>query len=64
MSSWFDSHCHLHLCEEQEEVTKVMAHARAAGVGNLLAVGIDVESSRPHAAPPQAITDKIKKRTG
>ncbi|HEU4488431.1 MAG TPA: TatD family hydrolase [Actinomycetota bacterium] len=46
MNAWFDSHCHLHLCEEQEEVTKVMAHARAAGVANLLAVGIDVESSR------------------
>lgn len=46
MSTWFDSHCHLHLCEEQEEATKVVAQARAAGVANLLAVGIDIDSSR------------------
>ncbi|MDQ3662130.1 MAG: TatD family hydrolase [Actinomycetota bacterium] len=46
MSDWFDSHCHLHLCEEQEDVSKVVAEARAAGVKGMLTVGIDVESSR------------------
>ena len=50
MSTWFDSHCHLHLCEEQEDATKLVAEARAAGVGNMLTVGIDVESSRRAAA--------------
>jgi TatD DNase family protein len=46
VSAWFDSHCHLHLCEEQEETSKLVADARAAGVANMLTVGIDVESSR------------------
>ena len=50
MSTWFDSHCHLHMCEEQEEASKVVAEARAAGVAGMLTVGIDVESSRRAAA--------------
>ena len=50
VSTWFDSHCHLHLCEEQEDASKVVADARAAGVKSMLTVGIDVESSRRAAA--------------
>jgi TatD DNase family protein len=47
---WFDSHCHLHLCEEQEDASKLVAEARTAGVESMLTVGIDVESSRRAAA--------------
>jgi TatD DNase family protein len=46
MTTWFDSHCHLHLCEEREDASRLVAEARAAGVKSLLTVGIDVESSR------------------
>ena len=43
---WFDSHCHLHLCaEEADPISRVVERARAAGVSQMLAVGIDVESS-------------------
>ena len=40
---WFDSHCHLHLCDPVEEM---VARARAAGVAGMVAIGIDVESSK------------------
>jgi TatD DNase family protein len=42
---WFDSHCHLHLCEgaTPHELT---AAARDAGVDGLVTIGIDLESSR------------------
>jgi TatD DNase family protein len=43
---WFDSHCHLHLCEVQGPVAEVVSRARAAGVLEVLTVGIDLESSR------------------
>jgi TatD DNase family protein len=43
---WFDSHCHLHLCEENGTVDEVVDRARAAGVVDMLTVGIDVDSSR------------------
>lgn len=43
---WFDSHCHLHLCEERGSLDEVVERARAAGVEDLLTVGIDVASSR------------------
>lgn len=43
---WFDSHCHLHLCEENETLDDVVDRARAAGVIDMLTVGIDIESSR------------------
>jgi len=43
---WFDSHCHLHICEEERPVEEVLDRAREAGVPELLAVGIDVPSSR------------------
>ena len=43
---WFDSHCHLHLCaEEADPLSQVVARAKAAGVSQMLAVGIDVASS-------------------
>jgi TatD DNase family protein len=43
---WFDSHCHLHLCEEEAGgVAPVLERARLAGVLEVLAVGIDVASS-------------------
>ena len=43
---WFDSHCHLHLCEQREPVDDVVARARAAGASALVTVGIDPDSSR------------------
>jgi TatD DNase family protein len=43
---WFDSHCHLHLCDENGTVDDVVGRARAAGVTDMLTVGIDVASSR------------------
>jgi TatD DNase family protein len=39
---WFDSHCHLHLCDD---AAGVVASAAAAGVTSLVTIGIDVESS-------------------
>jgi len=44
--SWFDSHCHLHICEEDRPVEEVLDEARSAGVEQMLAVGIDLASSR------------------
>ncbi len=41
---WFDSHCHLHLVED--DAGAVVARCREAEVEDLLTVGIDVESSR------------------
>ena len=43
---WFDSHCHLHLCEENGSLDEVVGRAQAAGVAQMLTVGIDVPSSR------------------
>lgn len=40
---WFDSHCHLPLCDD--EPSAVVDRARAHGVEDILTVGIDVESS-------------------
>jgi TatD DNase family protein len=40
---WFDSHCHLHLFDE--DVAAVVEEAATAGVEAILTVGIDVESS-------------------
>lgn len=41
---WFDSHCHLHLCEAPS--SDVVRRAIAEGVDRMVTVGIDVESSR------------------
>jgi TatD DNase family protein len=43
-----DTHCHLHLLEQPPE--QVVAEARAEGVGHLVDVGIDLDSSRRAAA--------------
>ena len=43
---WFDTHCHLHLCEENAPLDEVIGRAHAAGVLEMLTVGIDVPSSR------------------
>lgn len=42
---WFDSHCHLHLCETARP-DQIVEAATAAGVTEMLTVGIDVSSSR------------------
>jgi len=46
MASWFDSHCHLHLCEGKAPVEDLVERARSAGVEGLLTVGIDAGSSQ------------------
>jgi TatD DNase family protein len=43
---WFDSHCHLHICEENASVTEVIQRATGAGVLEMVTVGIDVASSK------------------
>jgi TatD DNase family protein len=47
-----DTHCHLFLMER--EAAEVVAEARAAGVGRLVCVGIDPESSRRSAELAQS----------
>jgi TatD DNase family protein len=42
---WFDSHCHLHICEEDRPVADVIAEARSAGVTRMITVGIDRASN-------------------
>ncbi|MEA2451620.1 MAG: TatD DNase family protein [Actinomycetota bacterium] len=42
---WFDSHCHLHICEEDRPVDEVIAEARDAGVTELVTIGIDAPSN-------------------
>lgn len=46
---WFDSHSHLHLCAENDDLDGVVGRARAAGVDDMVAIGIDVDSSRESA---------------
>lgn len=47
---WFDSHCHLHLCATDSAVADIVGRARAAGVEDVVTIGIDVESSRISAS--------------
>lgn len=42
---WFDSHCHLHLCETAR-ADQIVEAAAVSGVSAMLTVGIDVASSR------------------
>jgi TatD DNase family protein len=42
---WFDSHCHLHICEESEPAEELLARARAHGVTKVLTAGVDIASS-------------------
>jgi len=43
---WFDSHCHLHLVEEQADLRGVIDSAQESGVSEMTTIGIDVASSR------------------
>ncbi len=43
---WFDTHCHLHMVEAEVAIEDVMRAARAGGVTEMIAIGIDVASSR------------------
>jgi TatD DNase family protein len=42
---WFDSHCHLHLCDH-DSIAAIVERARSSGVEQLATIGIDVDSSR------------------
>jgi TatD DNase family protein len=42
---WFDSHCHLHLCEQEVSLDDLLTRARTNGVDQMVAVGIEVASS-------------------
>jgi TatD DNase family protein len=56
-----DTHCHLYLLEEGAEVA--LARAAAAGVGHLVDVGIDLETSR-RAAASAARFDNVSASAG
>lgn len=47
---WFDSHCHLHLCEENANLDDLIGAARGAGVEYMTAIGIDGPSSEREQA--------------
>ena len=42
---WFDSHCHLHICEENDAVESVLGRAVQLDVTEMVTVGIDIESN-------------------
>jgi TatD DNase family protein len=42
---WFDSHCHLHICEEDDAVERVLERASQRGVKEMVSVGIDRASN-------------------
>ena len=42
---WFDTHCHLHLCDSAP-AAELVDRARGAGVAHVVTIGIDVASSR------------------
>ncbi|MGH2752380.1 MAG: TatD family hydrolase [Actinomycetota bacterium] len=42
---WFDSHCHLHLCEEEASLDAIVERAQEGDVEQMVAIGIEVESS-------------------
>jgi TatD DNase family protein len=42
---WFDSHCHLHLCDHAP-IVEVLRSALVAGVDRILTIGIDGPSTR------------------
>jgi TatD DNase family protein len=43
---WFDSHCHLQICEEEASLPDLLARAKDEGVNDILSLGTDLESSR------------------
>jgi TatD DNase family protein len=42
---WFDSHCHLHLCEDNVSLEELVSRARSNGVEQMVAIGIEIDSS-------------------
>jgi len=42
---WFDSHCHLHICEREVPLDDLLTRARANGVEQVVTIGIEVASS-------------------
>ncbi len=46
----FDTHAHLHFPEFAGDLDEVLARARAAGVGRMVTIGTDVETSRAAVA--------------
>ena len=42
---WFDSHCHLHICEQEASLDDLLTRARMTGVQQMVAIGIEVASS-------------------
>jgi TatD DNase family protein len=42
---WFDSHCHLHICERDASLDDLLRRAKTNGVEQMVAIGIDVASS-------------------
>jgi TatD DNase family protein len=43
---WFDSHCHLQICEERFPVEDLIERGRNAGVVGVMTAATDIESSR------------------
>ncbi|MDQ3767146.1 MAG: TatD family hydrolase [Actinomycetota bacterium] len=43
---WFDSHCHLHICEQDAPLSDLIERAEGARVHALVSLGTDVASSR------------------
>ncbi|MDQ3659646.1 MAG: TatD family hydrolase, partial [Actinomycetota bacterium] len=43
---WFDSHCHLHICEQGTSLADLIERAEDAGVHALVSLGTDASSSR------------------
>jgi TatD DNase family protein len=42
---WFDSHCHLHICEQEVSLEDLLTRATTNGVEQMVAIGIEVASS-------------------
>ena len=42
---WFDSHCHLHICEREVSLDDLLTRAKSNGVEQMVAIGIEVASS-------------------
>jgi len=42
---WFDSHCHLHICEQEVPLDDLLTRSKANGVEQMVAIGIEVASS-------------------
>jgi TatD DNase family protein len=42
---WFDSHCHLHICEQEAPLDHLLTRAKTNGVEQMVTIGIEVASS-------------------